>query len=300
MEFDLRKWLKKFHFLYESSLKSRRGDELLNTYFIRPLAAVFVGLLYPLPILPVQIVLLGTAFGLAAAVAIAAGWLVWGGILLFIKNILDAVDGQLARARHQEDRRGRFLDSISDLIVNFLVFLALGFFLFRQTGHVFSFFWAILSFISLSLRVSYFVYYFVSFLHSENKLGLNRTLEEITEADRKGDPAALLLQKIYIFLYNWQDRLVQKIDAWCAGPATHLSPENRQHFLRVWVTHQRALRLSSFLGLGTELTFVILALIFKIPNLYLIFNLVGLNLFAVFCIAYRRALAEKLVRSLSS
>ncbi len=290
--------LKKFPFLYASSLKSRRGDELLNTYFIRPLAAFFVGLAFPLPVLPIHIVLLGTAFGLAAALAVAIGNLVWGGILLFIKNILDAVDGQLARARHQEDRRGRFLDSISDFAVNFLVFLALGFFLFHRTGKASYFGWAALAFLSLSLRVSYFVYYFVSFLHSEKKLGLNRTLEEITEADRQGDPVALLLQKIYIFLYNWQDRLVHKIDISCTGPAASLPPEKREHFYRLWVTHPRALRLSSFLGLGTELSFVILALILKIPAFYLVFNLLGLNGFALFCIFYRRRLAQQLVQKL--
>ncbi len=287
-------WLQKFHVLYKSSLKSRRGDEVLNTYFIRPLAAIFVGVLFPLPILPVHVVLTNLMFGLVSAVAIVKGQLALGGILLFTKNILDAVDGQLARARHQEDRRGRFLDSISDFLVNFAVFLALGLFLFRETGNPFYFLLAFLGFLGLSLRVSYFVYYFVSFLHSETKLTTNRTIETITDVDRQGDPVALRLQRLYLLLYGWQDHLIRRIDRWSADPAKSLPPHARQAFTKKWFTQSVALRLSSFLGLGTELTFVIGALFLKHPGVYLYFNLIGLNSFALLCIWYRRRLAVRL------
>ena len=294
------RWLRHFHFLYERSLKSRRGDELLNTYFIRPVAAVFVGIFYPLPVLPIHVVLLGSAFGVAAAAAVAKGHLLAGGLLLFTKNILDAVDGQLARARHQEDRRGRFLDSISDFVINFLIFLALGIFLYGETKNAAVFLLALLAFLGLSLRVSYFVYYFVGYLHFENKLSVNRNVEEITETDRQGDPVALRLQKLYIFLYNWQDRFIEKIDLWCRRPATALSPAKQRLFDQKWVQHPVALRLSSFLGLGTELTFVIFALVFNRPLIYFTLNLFLLNGYALFCVLYRRHLAQQLFAELQN
>jgi len=289
----MRPFLKKLHFIYESSLKSKQADELLNTYFIRPVASLFVGLLYPTPLLPIHVVLLGSLFGIASAIFIGFGNLVWGGIFLFVKNILDAVDGQLARARHQEDRRGRFLDSISDFLINFLIFGAIGWHLLKIHTGVEIWILASLAFLSLSLRVSYFVYYFVAYLHLGQKLTQNRQFEILTEEDRQGDPLALLLQRIYIFLYNWQDRFVGQLDRWCLGRTEGLSHNERQKLLEWWYSHLPSLRLSGFLGLGTELTFVILGLILNKIHLYLWFNVIFLNGYAVFLIVYRKHLARK-------
>ncbi|NOY78291.1 MAG: CDP-alcohol phosphatidyltransferase family protein [Calditrichaeota bacterium] len=284
---------KKIHFIHESSLKSKQADELLNTYFIRPVASLFVGLLYPTPLLPIHVVLLGSLFGIASAILVGFGQLTWGGIFLFIKNILDAVDGQLARSRHQEDRRGRFLDSISDFLVNFLLFGAMGWHLSKTHGGAEIWILTALAFLSLSLRVSYFVYYFVAYLHLEQKLQQNRQFEILTESDRRGDPLALFLQKIYIILYSWQDRLVGRLDRWCIGKGPHAPNGNRQEFLNWWYSHLQSLRLSSFLGLGTELTLVILGLLLNEIDFYLWFNVIFLNAYAVFLIVLRKHLARK-------
>jgi hypothetical protein len=170
----------------------------------------------------------------------------------------------------------------------------LGFFLFRESGNPLCFLLAFFGFLGLSLRVSYFVYYFVSFLHLKEKLSQNRTVETITEADRQGDALTLVLQRLYIFLYGWQDRLVRQIDRWSVRPAHSLPPHTRQAFAQKWFTQPAALRLSSFLGLGTELTFLILALLLGHPTRYLWFNLIGLNSFALLCAVYRRHLAVQL------
>ncbi len=294
----MRSFLKKIHFVYQSSLKSKQADELLNTYFIRPLASLFVQLLYSTPLLPIHVVLLGSLFGIASAIFIGFGNLIWAGIFLFFKNILDAVDGQLARARHQEDRRGRFLDSISDFLINFLVFYAIGWHLSKT--HTGAEIWILagLAFLSLSLRVSYFVYYFVAYLHIEQKLAQNRQFETVTEEDRQGDPMALFLQKIYIFLYHWQDRLVARLDRWCLAEIEDFPSNTRANFLKWWYSHMPSLRLSSFLGLGTELTFVILGLILNRLNFYLWFNVLFLNGYAIFLIVYRKCLGREKIQEL--
>ena len=286
----MRIFKQRFHFLYEASLKSRQADELLNTYFIRPAASVVVGFLYPTNILPIQVVLLGTGFGVLAAVLIFRGNLLWGGIFLFIKNMLDAVDGQLARAKHLEDRRGRFLDSVSDFMINLLVFSAIGRTLYQIRPSPEIWILVSLAFLSLSLRVSYFVFYFVAFLHLEQKLTQNRRFEGLTEADREGDPVALILQKIYIFFYNWQDQLAGLLDNWCLRRFKKSDRLDRKTLLQKWYSHPQALRLSGFLGLGTELTFVILALILNRIETYIWFNLLILNAYWGFVVLYRRFL----------
>src|SRR5437899_79660 len=104
-----------------SGLKSNTyyADELINTFLLRPIAAVIVWMLYPTRITPNQVTTLAILAGLAAAffytintpVAVATA-----GLLVTVKDILDDADGQLARAKQLYSRRGRFLDSIGDFI----------------------------------------------------------------------------------------------------------------------------------------------------------------------------------------
>ncbi len=72
-------------------------------------------------------------FGIAASYLIIQPvklYAIIGAILLFYKNVLDKVDGSLARAKGLDSRRGRFYDSISDFIVTVTSFTAISFHLY--------------------------------------------------------------------------------------------------------------------------------------------------------------------------
>jgi phosphatidylglycerophosphate synthase len=56
---------------------------------------------------------------------LAQGWLILGGAMLIIGGILDSLDGELARIKNHETRFGAFLDSISDHVGDFAVYLGL-------------------------------------------------------------------------------------------------------------------------------------------------------------------------------
>jgi archaetidylinositol phosphate synthase len=114
------------HDLFLRSVKQRPATELVCEYVFRPAAQLVVLVLRPLRVAPPAVVLANAACGLGAAVAIMRGHLIAGALLLQAKTVLDNADGQLARATGRISVLGRYLDSESDLLVNAVVFAALG------------------------------------------------------------------------------------------------------------------------------------------------------------------------------
>jgi phosphatidylglycerophosphate synthase len=271
---------------YNKSIKSSASDELINTYLLRPVAGLLVRVLYPTSISPNQVTIASIVAGVAAALGYVQASpvaLVCAGLLVTLKDLLDSVDGQLARAREQYSRIGRFLDSIGDFIVDAAVFGAIGWMLGRKHGGILYPVLAFAGFWGITFRVSYHVFYQASFLHMENLYQNNRTTEEIREEDTSGDRRTLVLQQIFQFLYGWQDALVKRIDEWSQGPTSGSS------FRRMWYSDEWGIRLSGLLGMGTELFLVMLFSVLNELELYIYANLLMMNGILLGNIIYRRA-----------
>jgi phosphatidylglycerophosphate synthase len=279
---------------YESSLKSRVSDEAINTYVIRPAAGLLVRWLYPTPVTPNQLTLLSTAVGLAAApllVSPAHSLTAMAGLLITLKDVLDSADGQLARARREYSRSGRFLDSLGDFLVNAALFIALGIRVAPTTGVLAAALLAAAGFLGTTLRVSYHVYYQTAYLQALGVGGVNRLSEEIQPADAQEGEAVLKLQKAFLLLYGWQDRLVAALDR-ASGRAALTSDVSRHR----WATDAAALRLASTIGLGTDLFLLMLCAVANAPGLYLGINLIVLNALWCGAVAYRRGMVLPRVR----
>ncbi len=67
--------------------------------------------------------------GLLASILVAGGDPLLGGVLIQLSSILDGVDGELARALGRTSRRGGFIDSLLDRVVNISMYLAIGMYL---------------------------------------------------------------------------------------------------------------------------------------------------------------------------
>ena len=96
-----------------------------------------VRMLYSTPITPNQITVLSFFVGLLSIGFYVSGRsdsLVWGGIFLYGKVLLDNIDGNLARVRGTSSRLGRFLDSLTDLLVTVMIYIGISFYLVRTTG----------------------------------------------------------------------------------------------------------------------------------------------------------------------
>ena len=271
---------------YDASVKSGISDELINTYLMRPIAGLLVRALYKTRVTPNQVTFGAALFGFAAAVLYASGTplrTAAAGLFLSAKDMLDSADGQLARAKGMFSRAGRFLDSIGDIAVNFSVCAAnAAAAISGGAGAWAGAAWGA-AFLCISLRVSYHVFYQTSFLHLRSAYSGNRTSEEIRTEDMEGDARALLLQRMFLVLYGWQDALMTALDRWCrrglpAGTETD----------HLWYGDVRGVRLSGFLGLGTELFLLMLCSVTGTLGLYLVLNLGVMNAFWAACVGYRR------------
>jgi phosphatidylglycerophosphate synthase len=58
--------------------------------------------------------------GILAIISMVSGYYVLAGLLLILKSILDAADGELARQKKTPSYIGRYYDSIADIVLNFL------------------------------------------------------------------------------------------------------------------------------------------------------------------------------------
>jgi hypothetical protein len=104
--------------IYRRSLKPQ--DLRFNNWACRPLAAVFVWLLFYVPITPNQITFLSLFVALLADAALlfcpGRTGLGAAALLLYLAFVLDCTDGQLARLRGQTSSVGSYLDFLMDEI----------------------------------------------------------------------------------------------------------------------------------------------------------------------------------------
>ncbi|MCX6120951.1 MAG: CDP-alcohol phosphatidyltransferase family protein [Ignavibacteriales bacterium] len=280
---------------YRNSLKSDKSDELINTYLLRPIAGIIVWVLYDTPITPNQVTIVSILSGMSAALFYLKGTasaFIVAGLLVTLKDILDSADGQLARAKHQQSRTGRFLDSIGDFVVDAVVFGSIGWTLCKLNDDWLMVFLALLGLIGISLRVSFHVFYQVHFLHLQKQYLNNRITEEVQEKDLNKGGFELTLQQIFQIIYGWQDKLVARIDGWSAKEAFRRIPANEHREpsegYSIWYSDTIALRISGLLGFGTELFLLMVFSVLNQLELYLYLNMFLMNGILIICIMYRR------------
>jgi hypothetical protein len=271
---------------YAASIKSSVSDEFINTYLQRPIAGIVTHALYYTPITPNQVTVLSTLCGMAGGMllAVSSGLFFAAGILLYLKDIFDSADGQLARAKQMYSRRGRFLDSIGDFIVNVFLFGGVICAVHRAgIPLIASIIVGVCGFLGVSLRVSYQVFYQTAYLHTEEQYLNNRLTEEIKENDLMQDRNTYRLQKIFLVLYGWQDRLMVQLDRWCFNKRTR----DDESFHR-WYGDRIALWLNGCFGMGTEFVALSLCLMFGSLTTYLYLSILLFNVLWISAFLYRR------------
>lgn len=281
---------------YAASVKSSISDELINTYLIRPLAGILVRIVFPTSITPNQVTVASTLVGFVAAVFYLDGTAtnnIIAGLCITLKDILDSADGQLARAKQQYSRVGRFLDSLGDFVVNFFALGAITFALFQVSHSLATIVFGLLGFVGITLRVSYHVFYHTSYLHLHDAYKTNRRTEEIRKEDLKEDRRTLRVQNLFQCLYGRQDRLMVRIDTWCRDGAMRNDVNDTR-----WYGDYIGLRISGMLGLGTELLVLMLFSVANQLDRYLYFNLFVMNGIWLASLCYRKVvLARRLARA---
>jgi phosphatidylglycerophosphate synthase len=175
------------------SRKTRNGYEFVCEAVFRPLAHPLVLVLARLRVPPPVVVVAAGAAGIAGAIELSRGSLLVAAGLIQLKTLLDNADGQLARLTGTMSAFGRYLDSEVDLLVNAVLFAAIG----RHAGQPLS---GLVGFVALTSVLS------LNF----NASRLSRA--EPAEPEDGGRPTAWL-RAIYRVVYRPQDRLAEWIVA---------------------------------------------------------------------------------------
>ena len=239
-------------------------------------------------------------FSLAAGLAAAAFFyfdiyacLLAGAACYQVKNIADTVDGQLARVRGTTSRIGRFLDSLSDLVVTVSVFTAIGLGAYSRTGSRGFLILSLAAALSSLLQCSYYNYYMLSFLGRWGRELPNRTDERFTEQDRQAYPGhkgrrAILrtLQRIYLVVYGWQDFLISLIDR-VSRLIAHPRGVASEKFESAWYRDKPFLSMVTYYIPGPQIFVATVCAVCARMDWYVWMVLVPGNLFWLFLIVFK-------------
>lgn len=230
--------------------------------YARPAAIQIAQRLHNTPIHVYHITITHFAIALLAAFLISRGGFLLtltAAIALMIKNVLDAVDGSLARIRNRPSRVGRFLDSDLDFVGNFFLFFAL----------VDIPIWMrIVSFLSFLIQGSFFNYFYILFRNSYGGDTTSKIKEDDSSIYRYDNPTALrMLYFFYSLFYRWQDKFVTFIDHYFRTQKRTISP--------VFIS------LLSIHGLGFQYLAIIILLLIGRQQLIPIWFSILMNLYLI-------------------
>lgn len=273
----------------DKSLKTKPDDSFFNIQSLFYISSESITrVLYKTPISPHQVILFSMIFGITSSFLLIQqdkGALIVGAVLLFYKNVLDKVDGSLARAKGLDSRRGRFYDSISDFIVNLFLFSTMAYRLYIVDRNPFIFVVVYCAMISSMLQCSYFIYYQISFILQTGKKTINRLIENVTDDDKENeDKLTLFLQRVFLIIYGWQDLLFSKLDMYLIKKIKKSSPSNENE--SVWYMNKPFLTFSSMFSIGTHMVMIAIFSVFDARGVYLLVNLTLWNLLLISSVIY--------------
>ena len=175
----------------------------------RPAAIIFANYIKDSRLTSIHITILFILSGLTAVFYILQGQYLYAGVLLILKSILDAADGELSRIKNRPSYIGRYLDSISDIIINFLIITSIGYK--TNSPLLYSF----LALLAIQFQGTLYNYYYV-ILRNNSSDGDNtsRIFEYTSPKALNGESQYTvdLLFNIYKTLYGLFDDIVYRID----------------------------------------------------------------------------------------
>jgi phosphatidylglycerophosphate synthase len=129
-------------------------------------------------------------------------------LLLILKSIIDAADGELARLQNRPSYIGRYLDSVSDILINLCLILSIG----HLTNTPI---WiALLAFASLQLQGTLYNYYYV-ILRNEHQGDTTSRIFERKVPKALGSENQQWVNRLYYaykFCYGIFDKMIYTID----------------------------------------------------------------------------------------
>ena len=113
---------------FKHSLKAIEAEEVFDLIIYRPIAFIFVKIVYRTNLTPNQTSVLAMIVGVASGVSLGFGTdiaITLGALLYLLTNILDCADGQIARLKKNGTKVGRIVDGFIDYVVSTAIFLGI-------------------------------------------------------------------------------------------------------------------------------------------------------------------------------
>lgn len=234
----------------------------------RPIATFLAYRLSKIKVTAVQVTVAFLFAGLLCVYCIYTQQLVWAAIFLMIKNILDAVDGEIARITKYPSLVGRYLDSVFDFIINLLILIAI--FITENSSNLLF----IGAFLGIEFQCSIYNYYYVILRRRLNNDETSRIIEYRKPIAYHYESQRIVntLHATFLCLYIVFDLIVLLLD-------------KQALFVRVFP--KWFMSLISLLGLGFQLLLICILLCLGLPDLILPF-FAGYSIFGLFVIGVRK------------
>lgn len=174
----------------------------------RPVAIIIANSLKNSCITPIHVTIGFVISGLIAIYCILQGYYWYAALFLILKSILDAADGELARINQKPTYTGRYLDSVSDIILNALFFIAIWYI--SQT----SIWICILAFFGLQLQGTLYNYYYVILRNKFDGDTTSRVFEDTPPIalGNENQKHVNIFFGLYKFLYSAFDMVIYNLD----------------------------------------------------------------------------------------
>jgi hypothetical protein len=234
----------------------------------RSIARIIANSLKDTKYTPVDVTIAFVISGLIGVFCIVEGYYWAAAFFLIFKSILDAADGELARVKNTPSYTGRYLDSVSDIILNFIIFMTLW-----KITEV-SILYALIAFTGIQLQGTLYNYYYVILRNRFDGDTTSRVFEDKTPIALPGEKQknVNVLFFLYKLFYGLFDKIIYALDK---------NASNGEPFPNWLMT------LISTFGLGFQLLLISLFLVTGLKTLIIPF-FIGYSLLIFVFIAIRK------------
>ncbi|MFT5736198.1 MAG: CDP-diacylglycerol--serine O-phosphatidyltransferase [Maribacter sp.] len=236
----------------------------------RPVAKVIAKSLKDTSFTPIHVTIMFVIAGIIAITCLLHQYY-WATLFfLLLKSILDAADGELARVKNTPSHTGRYLDSVSDIILNLLILITIWY---VTEGSIW---FTLIAFFGIQLQGTLYNYYYVILRNKHQGDTTSRVFETATPKALKGESQrnVNILFSLYTVLYGVFDRIIYSLD----GKAVD------GHHLPGWL-----MTAVSTFGLGFQLLIIGVMLVLGLDR-YIIPFFIGYSAFILVFIGIRRVI----------
>lgn len=185
-------------------------DQFLDlSDYARPFGRYLANQLKNTRFTPIHVTLLFGISGLIAIYFILVQQYYWASFFIILKSGIDAADGELARLKKTPSYFGRYLDSVFDIVLNFLLLIAI---CYVTNSSVLI---ALLAFIGIQLQGTLYNYYYVILrTKSVGGDGTSKIFEYKTPKALPGESqkSVDILFRIYTIVYGGFDKIIHLLD----------------------------------------------------------------------------------------